>query len=182
LATALCAGFAAASAAQSPAKDNPAGKALGAPLLAKQYVGSSPREFDARYKGKTVVVEGRVEELDGTRLILRGYDIGFPSTPVRCEAYGCEFKGVQVGEFVRVRGRCKGYQKWVTAVDLGDCKLLKSWAAVPDALTLPASVSGAGVPRVTSTDSTAAGIRTAPAPVYSISRAVRGQAAWQAAG
>jgi uncharacterized protein (TIGR03067 family) len=108
--------------------------------LAKEYA-TDAAAFNRGYKGKTIVVEGVVEDAAVRDLLskdkhgkkrwvmLRGYHKpGEPvSHQVRCE-YAPDFEDLRIGYKVRVRGTCQGHRETLYAAELRDCKLVKVFA------------------------------------------------------
>ena len=100
--------------------------------LARSYA-LDPKDFDRKYKDKTLIVEGVVETpaakgaLDKkTWVMLKGFaKKGDPvETLVRCEMTK-ELEGLRAGQQVRIRGTCHGHNQTVFAAELVNCKLEK---------------------------------------------------------
>lgn len=113
---------------------------VSAEALAKLYA-ESPKEFNAKYQGKTIIVEGRVNgagvkdsPLDGkvtkSFLMLDGFQKPGDSYShlVRCEESGPDFEGIRVGHKVRIQGVVQGHKDTLVAVELQKCKVVKVFA------------------------------------------------------
>jgi uncharacterized protein (TIGR03067 family) len=116
--------------------------ALSAEQFTKEYA-DNPAEFDRKYKGKVVTIEGVVgstavklsapaDKAPGkTYLMLDGYRK--PGAPVahmvRCEESGPDFEGIRAGHKVRIRGTAQGHSDTSIAAELRDCKVVKVFAA-----------------------------------------------------
>src|SRR5262249_8136362 len=107
--------------------------------LTKEYA-ENPAEFDKKYKGKTVTVEGTVSSASvkdvavggkpaRTFLIIEGYNKpGEGPFIVRCEESGPDFEGIRSGHKVRIKGTVQGHSPTLQAAELRDCKVVKVFA------------------------------------------------------
>ncbi len=126
-------------------KDGKDGKGEGPVLSAEQFTkeyAEDPAEFDKKYKGKVVTIEGvvnsvavKVTSTGGagpakTYLMVAGYSKKGEPVPysVRCEESGPDFEGVHTGHKVRIRGTAQGHSKTSYAAELRDCKVVKVFA------------------------------------------------------
>ncbi len=118
-------------------------EAIPAVEFTKVYA-QKPAEFDKKYKGKTVTIEGVVSSTsvkmtplggdkgsDKTYLMIGGYKKPGSVTTymVRCEESGPDFEGIRAGHKVRIRGVAQGHSKNSVAAELRDCKVVKVFAA-----------------------------------------------------
>ena len=102
--------------------------------LTKLYA-ENPAEFDKKYKGKTIIVEGMtgstgVKAGKATFLMIGGYSKpgqGY-SHEVRCEQSTPDFEGIRNGHKVRIQGTCQGHSDTSVAAELRDCKVIKVFA------------------------------------------------------
>jgi uncharacterized protein (TIGR03067 family) len=124
-------------------KDKDKDQAIPVVEFTKVYA-EKPADFDKRYKGKTVTVEGVVSST-GVKLTARPGDKGpartylmmdgykKPGSPVanmvRCEESGPDFEGVRAGHKVRIRGVAQAHSDTSVAAELRDCKVVKVFAA-----------------------------------------------------
>src|SRR5947209_6046167 len=95
-------------------------KVVSALELTKVYA-DDPAEFDKKYKGKTVTVEGTVTgttvkdapvggKSTRTFLLMDGYNKpGGAPYIVRCEESGPDFEGIRSGHKVRITGTVQGH-------------------------------------------------------------------------
>jgi hypothetical protein len=102
---------------------------INAVALVKEY--QANRDLaDKKYKGKTIVVVGKVLEIDEQSLTL---ETGLPSIlpgagDGATDIVDCSFRnalaGISPGMTVRVRGRCDGFNE-ILDVDLSNCVIVK---------------------------------------------------------
>ena len=92
--------------------------------MTKLY-GENPAEFDKKYKGKSVTIEGLVD--------LTGVKVGkatclmikSPKSGIRCEESTPDFEGIHIGHKVRIQGTVQGHSDTTVVVVLHDCKVAK---------------------------------------------------------
>src|ERR1043166_2810769 len=116
------------------AGDKKGGDAVDAVALTKVYA-ENGADFDTKYKGKTVTVEGRVAGTGvklgkATFLMIDGYTKpGQPfSHQIRCEESSPDFEGIRIGHQVQIRGTVQGYSDTSVAAEMRDCKVVKVFA------------------------------------------------------
>lgn len=109
-------------------------KAIAVLELTKDYA-ENAGDFDKKYKGKVVTIEGvvgttGVKVAGKTFLMMDGHTKPGDKYAhmVRCEESGPDFEGIRKGHKVRIKGTVQGRSETSVAAELLDCKVVKVFA------------------------------------------------------